>query len=32
MFSFDRIRRFDPVPMMMMSVGVLIGAMMVFAF
>jgi hypothetical protein len=32
MFSFSQIRRFDPVPVMMMSVGVLLGAMMVFAF
>jgi len=32
MFSLARICRFDPVPVMMMSAGVLIGAMMVFAF
>jgi len=32
MSTLARLRRFDPVPVMMMSVGVLLGAVMVWAF
>jgi hypothetical protein len=32
MFNLALVRRFDPVPVLMMSVGVLLGAMLVLVF